>query len=179
MSPDYRSYLITQGVVGAAINGVLNAGIGWGLYHQLSTIPLRGQHSITADVMVTSFLLPVLVCGIATPLIRADVRKGRLPAANWIPARRRTAPLPRALLLRALALGLLCTLVAAPVTIWFLSSIGLNELGFGSFVLFKTSFAAALGGFVTPGVAALALRDVGSAPDGSPATAPTSRRVRT
>jgi hypothetical protein len=165
---DYRKYLIGQSVAGAAINAILNAAIGWGLYRELSLVPLRGQQSIAADVLATSFLLPILVCLIATPLIRAEVRKGRLPAADWAGPDRVPFRLPRRLLLRALALGVPCALLIGPAVIWLLNSLGLEGLRFGQFLAFKAGFAAALAAVVTPIVAAFALRDGLYAPDISP-----------
>jgi lysylphosphatidylglycerol synthetase-like protein (DUF2156 family) len=156
---DYRRYLIGQSVVGAAINAILNAAIGWGLYRELSRVPLRGQQSIAADIIATSLLLPILVCLIATPLIRAEVRKARLPAADWVGPARRSFRLPRRLLFRALTLGVLCALLIAPAVIWLLNSLGLDGLEFGPFLAFKGGFAAALAAVVTPIVAAFALRD--------------------
>jgi hypothetical protein len=156
---DYRKYLIGQGVAGAAINAILNAAIGWGLYRELSRVPLRGQQSIAADILATSLLLPILVCLIGTPLIRAEVRKGRLPAADWLGPDRGSFRLPRQLLLRALALGVLCALLIAPAMIWLLNSLGLDGLEFGPFLAFKAGYAAALAAVVTPMVAAFALRD--------------------
>ena len=86
-----------QGVIGAGINFLLNGAIGWMLYRHLSHIPLYGRQSIAGDIVMTSLLLPVLVCLIATPLIRSEVRKARLPAASWDrlvrgPDRRDAAP---------------------------------------------------------------------------------------
>lgn len=83
MSHDYRKYLVGQGVIGAGINFLLNGAIGWMLYRHLAHIPLYGRQSIAGDIVVTSLLLPMLVCLIATPLIRSEVRKARLPAASW------------------------------------------------------------------------------------------------
>ena len=84
VSHDYRKYLVGQGIIGAGINFVLNGAIGWMLYRHLPRIPLYGEQSIAGDIVVTSFLLPMLACLIATPLIRSEVRKARLPAASWL-----------------------------------------------------------------------------------------------
>ncbi len=168
MPADYRKYLIGQSVAGAAINAILNAAIGWGLYRELSRVPLRGQQSIAADILATSRLLPILVCLIGTPLIRAELRKARLPAADWVGRDREFFRLPRRLLLRALTLGVLCALLIGPPVIWLLNSLGLDGLEFGPFLAFKAGFAAALAALVTPIVAAFALRDGLYVPGGSP-----------
>ena len=160
MSRDYRKYLLGQGMIGAGINLLLNGVIGWMLYRDLSYIPLYGERSLAGDIVVTSLLLPALVCLIATPLIRSEVRRARLPAASWLrPGRSRPARLPSNLLFRSLVLGVLSALLVSPVTIWALRTLGIDGLGFWTFVAFKAGFAAGLAAVITPIVAALALRD--------------------
>jgi hypothetical protein len=160
VSHDYRKYLVGQGVIGAGINFVLNGAIGWMLYRHLPRIPLYGEQSIAGDIVVTSFLLPVLVCLIATPLIRSEVRKARLPVGSWLrPGSSRAAHLLGNLLLRAVVLGVLSALLVSPVTIWTLHTLGVDGLEFWTFVALKASFAAALAAVITPMVAAWALED--------------------
>lgn len=160
MSHDYRKYLVGQGVIGAGINFVLNGAIGWMLYRHLAHIPLYGEQSVAGDIVVTSLLLPMLVCLIATPLIRNEVRKARLPAASWRrPGSSRAAHLLGNLLLRAVVLGVLSALLVSPVTIWTLHTLGVDGLEFWTFVALKASFAAALAAVITPMVAAWALED--------------------
>jgi hypothetical protein len=160
VSHDYRKYLVGQGVIGAGINFMLISAIGWMLYRHLPRIPLYGEQSIAGDIVVTSFLLPVLVCLIATPLIRSEVRKARLPAASWLrPGSSRAAHLLGNLLLRAVVLGVLSALLVSPVAIWTLHTLGVDGLEFWTFVAFKASFAAALAAVITPIVAAWALED--------------------
>jgi hypothetical protein len=173
VSPSYPKYLLSQALIGALINFVLNGAIGWILYSKLSEIPLYGPQSIAGDVVATSFLLPVLVCLIATPLIRNEVRMGRIPAENWIHSgSSRVAHLLRNLLLRAVVVGLAALLVS-PVTIWTIDALGVAGLGLWSFLLFKAAFAAALAGVISPIVAAWALADglVASASRPSPTSA--------
>lgn len=164
MAPDYRKYLVGQSVAGAVINFLLNGAIGWLLYRQLPRVPLYGAQSMAGDVVVTSLLLPVLICLIATPLIRGEVARARLPAVSWLrPGSRRAVRLPGNLLLRALVLGLLSAILVSPIIILALSSLGVDRLELWSFVAFKASFAAALAAVITPIVASRALEDGASA----------------
>lgn len=160
MSHDYRKYLVGQAVIGAGINFMLNGAIGWMLYRHLPRTPLYGEQSIAGDIVVTSFLLPVLICLIATPLIRNEVRKARLPAASWLrPGSSRAAHVLGNLLLRAVVLGVLSALLVSPVAIWTLQRLGVDGLQLWSFVAFKATVAAALAAVITPIVAAWALED--------------------
>ena len=170
MTPEFRRFLLAQAVVGAGINFFLNGTIGWLLYRSLPRIPLDGDRSITGDIVGTSVLLPLLICLIATPLIRRDVQRGRVPAGvRTTSASSPAARLPRPLLLRALSLGALGFVIVAPASIWFLRIIGLDGLDLWPFVGFKASFAAALAAVITPVVAARALAET---PSGVGAPAP-------
>lgn len=121
---------------------------------------MHGEQSVAGDIVVTSFLLPFLVCLIATPLVRSEVRKARLPAASWLGAGSSRAPhLLGNLLIRAVALGALSALLVSPATIWTLRMLGVDSLDFWTFVAFKASFAAVLAVVVSPLVAAWALED--------------------
>ena len=157
MSPAHRQYLVGQTIGGGVINLLLNAAIGYFAYRGLPRIPFSGTPSISGDLMVTAFVLPLLVCLIVTPLVRADVRNGKVaPAgAGGLLARL----LPRVLPLRATALGLVAAAIIAPVTIWLLQALGTRDMSLGHFVLLKAVFGALLAVLVTPVVARRALMD--------------------
>jgi hypothetical protein len=160
VSSEYRKYLVGQAVIGAGINFLLNGAIGWLLFRHLPRIPLYGEQSVAGDVVGTSFLLPVLVCLIATPLIRREVREARLSAADRLrPGARRSAWVPGNLVLRAVVLGVLATLLVSPGTILTLHALGVDSLALRPFLMFKAGFAAALAALITPIVAAWALED--------------------
>jgi hypothetical protein len=160
VSSDYRKYLVGQAVIGAGINFLLNGAIGWLLFRHLPRIPLYGEQSVAGDVVGTSFLLPVLVCLIATPLIRREVREARLSADDRLrPGAGRSAWVPRNLVLRAVVLGVLATLLVSPGTILTLLALGVDSLALRPFLMFKAGFAAALAALITPIVAAWALED--------------------
>jgi O-antigen/teichoic acid export membrane protein len=152
VTPNYSKYLVGQAIAGAVINLVLNGAIAWLLYRRLPRIPLHGPQSIAGDVVVTSFVLPLLICLIVTPLIRAEMRKERLPVRQWVSSGpHRAVRLPTNLLLRALVIGVLAALVVSPITIWALDRlVGAEGLAFWPFVVFKASLAAALAVVVTP-----------------------------
>jgi hypothetical protein len=156
MTREHRQYVLGQTVIGAGINLLLNAAIGYLAYRSLARLPMSGSPSITGDLMVTAFLLPVLVCLIVTPLVRADARKGKVP-----PARGGSLPrlLPRILLLRAVVLGLAGAATIGAVTVWTLDRLGVRGMDFVPFVAVKAAFGAVLAAVVTPVVAWRALMD--------------------
>ena len=135
MIPDHRKYLTTQALVGTAVNLVLNGAIGWVAFRSFDRIPLSGSPSVSGDLVGTAFLLPLLVCLIATPLVRAEVRRRTIePAEASGPISRF---LPRRLLLRGLTLGVLAAVTIAPLTIWGLQALGIGAMGFWQFVGFR------------------------------------------
>ncbi|HEX6030805.1 MAG TPA: hypothetical protein VFY90_05180, partial [Tepidiformaceae bacterium] len=128
MTQDHRKYLTSQILVGAAVNLVLNGAIGWAAFRSLDRVPFSGSPGISRDLVGTAFLLPLLVCLIATPLVRAEVRRGKIASAE--PSGSISRFLPRSLLLRGIALGLLAAVTIAPLTIWALQTLGIRGMGF-------------------------------------------------
>jgi hypothetical protein len=161
MSAAHRRYLILELGVGAAvINFLINGAIAWGMFRSAATVPFWGQQSIGADTIGTTFFLPFFTCLIVTPLGHRQVRSGKLPALSW---RRAThsilGRLPSKTLRRAFALGVLYMIAVAPPAIWALTSLGVEQMSFGGFVLFKATFAAALSVVVTPLIGLCVLGD--------------------
>ena len=157
MTQDHRKYLTSQTLVGAAANLLLNGAIGWAVFRSRDRIPVFGAPSVSGDLVATAFLLPLLVCLIATPLVRAEVRVRAVePAESSGPISRF---LPPRLLLRGIALGLLAAVPIAPQVIWGLQALGIQAMSFWQFVGFKAAFGAALAALITPLVALRALMD--------------------
>ena len=157
MPQDHRKYLTFQALVGAAVNLVLNGAIGWVVFRSLDRIPFSGSPSVSGDLVGTAFLLPLLVCFLATPLVRAEVRGGAIEPAE--PSGLISRFLPRSLLLRGIVLGLLAAFTIAPLTLLGLQVLGIQTMGFWQFVGFKAAFGAALAALITPVVALRALMD--------------------
>lgn len=167
MSPDHRRYLVLEQGLGAAlINFVLNGIIAWTMFHGLEVVPLWGEQSIGGDTIGTTFLLPLITCLVVTPLARGQIRSGRLKPLGWTPASHPAlGRLPAGTFRRALALGAMCTLIVAPITLSLLAS-QLAAMSFWRFIAFKATFAAVLAAAVTPLIAlwAIAQTPVETAP---------------
>jgi hypothetical protein len=158
MSPVLQRYLVLEQGVGAAIfNLLVNAAIAWATFRGLATVPLWGQQSVGGDTIGTAFVLPFLTTLIASRIVRAHVRSGRIPALAWgaSPWRR----LPTGLVGRGLVLGVACIVAVGLPTAIALGAVGVDSMTFGGFIAFKATFAAALAALVTPLVARAALAD--------------------
>jgi hypothetical protein len=161
MHDAHRRYLVLEQGIGAALfNFLLNGAIAWVLFRSLESVPLWGDQSIAGDTIGTTFLLPVFTCLIVTRLARSQLASGRLPAIPW-PRSGHAALrlLPARTWVRAVVLGLVCLVVAAPPVIWGLQALGVESMGFWRFVAFKATFAAVLAAVFTPLIALSALAD--------------------
>jgi hypothetical protein len=158
----HRRYLMIDQGVGAIIATILiNALIAWLLFRSLPVVPLWGQQSIAGDTIATTFFLPLFTCLIVTPLTHLAVRRGQLSRPSF---RRASYPwlrwLPAGTFLRGLVLGLVVMIVVGPVSVWALAQLGVFELRFWPFVVFKALYAGALAAPVAPLIAVAALGDV-------------------
>lgn len=159
VSPAQRRYLLVeQGVGGAIVNAIINAGFGWLFFHHLAFVPLQGDLSIAGDTVVTGFLVAFITTLIVTALARREVRVGRVPALDAHPVLRW---LPRRTWLRGLVLGLAGVALLAIPTVLVLGALGVSGMSFGRFLLFKSTFAAVAGLIFTPLVALYALAGAG------------------
>ena len=156
MPPVVRRYLLLdQGVGAGVINLLINAAIAWAMFRGATTVPMWGEQSIGGDTIGTTFLLPFLSCLIATRIVRAQVRSGRVPplvAMSPLLAR-----MPRGTAARGVVLGVVGVAVVGVPAAIALSSLGVTEMRFWSFVGFKAVFAALLATVVTPVIALYAL----------------------
>lgn len=159
MSRAQLHYLLREHVLGSAVfTFALNAALAWLTFRSMAHVPLWGALSIAGDTIATALMLPFMTCLMVTFLVRRHVRAGRVAALGWTPpARRVVGWMPRRLLARAFALGLLFGALLAPVTLFVLCAARVAPLGLGSFVVFKAAFAAGEAALVTPLIALFAL----------------------
>jgi ribosomal protein S18 acetylase RimI-like enzyme len=172
VSPEVRRFLWREhAVVGFFVNVVINGAIVWATFRGAAAIPRWGQSSVAGDLLATSFLLPAITCLIVTPLVRGAVRRGAAPAfagalPGWLGAFR------RALLPRALLLGLVCLPLAGGLAVALLHGLGVEALALGPFIGWKALYAGVLGAGVQPAIALLALADAPAQPHAPPPLAP-------
>jgi hypothetical protein len=149
-----KRYLFVEQPIGAfVVNFVLNAPIAWAVCRGMTTVPLWGQTSVAGDTIATSFILPFLSVLIATPLVRRDVRHGKLPAESLTDSALTRRGLPRPLVARAVALGLGGLVVAAPLAVVALHLAGVTDVPMPGFIWAKAAYGAVLGALLAPTIA--------------------------
>ncbi|MFQ5515602.1 MAG: hypothetical protein ACE5FG_14395 [Myxococcota bacterium] len=156
-----RYLLIGHGLVPVVINFVLNGLIGWAMFRGAASVPLWAREpSVGGDTLGTCFFLPAITCLIVTPIVRLHTSRGvvaPLEGAGALPVWLRSFYRP--LLRRAGRLGLAGLLIAGPLAALGLLLPGGSSIELASFLWLKASFAALLGGLVTPLIGLLALAD--------------------
>jgi hypothetical protein len=159
LNPELRRFLfVGQTIAPFIVNALVNGAIAWAVYRGLAALPLWGDKSIGGDALVTSFLLPLIICLIVTPLIRAMAKQGKAPAfdgalGGWLRI------FQRSLFLRSLVFGVASTVVLGGIAVALLTVFGVQSLDFNAFIVWKTLYAGALAAIVTPVIALVALAD--------------------
>jgi hypothetical protein len=160
LSDAHRRFLVVDEVIGSSIvNFVLNAGIAWWMFRAATSVPLWGSASIAADTLSTAFVLPLLTALIATPLVRIQVARGKLPLHDLAVPRRSTFWTRRSFPVRGALLGLAAIVVVGAPVVGAFALVGPPQLTTRHFIWFKASFAAGLGALVTPLLGWWALHD--------------------
>ena len=156
MSPAHKRFLLLEeGLGSVVVNLLLNGVLAYLTFRGAATVPLWGQQSIAADTIGTTFFLPLFTCLIVTRLARNQVRSGRFTPLDGTPLG--LAWLPAHAFWRGAVLGAISAAVVAPPALILLTLCGVTEQTLWGFVIFKASFAAALGAVVTPLIALWAI----------------------
>jgi hypothetical protein len=162
MTPELKRYLFVEQPLGAfVVNFILNAAIAWAVCRGMTAVPLWGQTSVAGDTIATCFILPFLSVLIATPLVRGDVRRGKLSPASLRAEAVARLRLPQSVPTRALVVGLGGLVVAAPLAVLSLVVAGVTQVPMPGFIWAKAAFAAGLGAALAPTIAMAGIADTG------------------
>lgn len=154
----WRYILLDNGVGAAFLNFGINAAIAWLTFKHTAIVPLWGAVGMATDTIATSVILPIITCVVVTALTRWHVRAGRLPPVGGGAEQSALVRLlPRATGRRAIVTALISLVALAPLTLTLLVALGIDEMPFRDFVVFKAAFAVVNGTLVTPPLAFVAL----------------------
>jgi hypothetical protein len=166
MTPAQRRYLFVECSIGAAIiNALLNAGLGWVGTRGLAVFPVWKIPGVAGDLLATAYGVSFGTCLAAAIQARVDIGRGRITPPTSLPERLAPviAALPRGLLARAIALGIVSCLALGPFILLGLFLAGQAALPRGTFIAIKAAFSAVEGAVVTPIIVLAALLDRGKA----------------
>lgn len=150
---EFKKFLIIQAAISAVINMILNAGIGILLFRGIDFVPLWGNPGIALDTLAVAFLLPWLTVLIVAPFARIEMKKGRVGKfQEELRSIRRSylKLMPDGLLSQSLIIGMGTVIIFTPLMLGLLISMGITELSYRSFIIYKTVFATLLSFPVSP-----------------------------
>jgi hypothetical protein len=174
LSAAQHKYLVHDQIIGAGIfNLLLNAGLTWLSFRHHKLVPMTGDPSIVGDTIGTALIMPLLICLIASPLVRKAMKAGKVDAFSessrvrsilrWLPAWS---------FVRGLVLGLVCVAWFAPPLLLLFKLAGVENMSVGGYVLVKSLFAGALAAVVSPVVAMYVLATTAPVAAAAAASAP-------
>lgn len=164
ISAQHKKFLfVDQCLMPGVFNFLINGLIAWFIFRSMQSTQLWGEGSFGGDLLITAILLPALTCLIVSPIIVAQVKKGKiepLPGSY----KSQTGMANRSSIIRAVVLGILGVIFAA-LPIVFLLHLILQQtnsvaLAGVDYALFKAIWAALMAMLVTPVIAWWALQSV-------------------
>jgi len=151
LSPQHRTYLINEQIIGpAVINFAINALNGWWFFRTFAPIPMWTIPGVAFDLLGIFNGLPFLLTLITTPIVRHQVRKGKvLPLPHGPEAYPVLRRLPRNLLWRSTYLGIAAWLIGGPVLLFSLWLVG-DRMELTTFWIVKGTISAVLAAIMAP-----------------------------
>jgi hypothetical protein len=162
IAPEHRRFLfIEQTLAGAAVNIGIAGLLGWLLFRHAERVPITGSGGVMADTVATAFMVSFATCLIVTPIVRAQVERGRL---SLLEPSKLSSLMPQSVFWRAIVLGLICTAVVIPTLTAACAVFGIRSVSLRHFLVFKLVFAGVEGALATPVITFAALSHL-AAPD--------------
>ncbi len=159
IGPEHRQAVRVETVVSAAINSLLPAATIW-FVGASPPLTLTGEHGIIGSMLPAAGLATFVMTLVLTNIVRFRVRSRALPALDWPAAERGAmAWIPRNLLLRALALGLLAIILLVPTGLAAIALVDVLPLTRVGFLIFNLVYGAIVGAVMARFVVLPALAD--------------------
>jgi hypothetical protein len=164
MTPEQRRYLFVECVIGAAIiNAIINGGLGWLATRGMTTFAVWKIPGVAADLLATAYGVSFGTCIGAAVQVRVDTARGKITVPDTVPQGLATilATLPKRLLPRAIAMGIVSAIVLSPFILVGLFVAGNAALPIWPYITVKALMATVEGAAVTPVIVLAALVDYG------------------
>lgn len=142
-------FIVSQQVVPAAINALINGGIAYGMHRHADAVRLWGDGGYATDLIATGVLLPGITWLILHPLLRKQAAAGKAPVTDGVPVPRLAPYLPGNLWSGAAAIGAVGGAVGA-VAAGCLHMLGAPTFTGSSYAWFKGAYGALLALLLQP-----------------------------
>ena len=150
MTQTVHAFILTQGIICAILNMILNPSIAWLANRQMNFVPLTGDNSMVIDTAITSIVMPFLVTLFTTSGVRKALRTGTIEAEPGYPRPDSfLSRLPTRAWTLGLLLGILSACITAPPTVVVFSNLGFTGLPFTWFAFFKAAYTGPLSFLLT------------------------------
>jgi hypothetical protein len=176
MTDAHRRYVQTETRISIVLSIVLSLVFAWLVFPKTGAIPFGGMGGIAFDLLPTTFMIVLMTTVALSLLTRARKKKGSIASLDLQSVEQgRSAKVARRLpghfLLRAILLAVGACAIFLPLMIGVLYVLGVEQMAFWPFMLFKAVYGAFLAALFTPAIllAALAAEKV-TAPAASPTT---------
>jgi len=144
------SYIQSQAIINAIVNMIvnpaINPGLTWLVSGDMQAIPLT---EILIDMTITCLVMSTVIALFVTSGVKRGLGTGNIRADDDAPSPRWLSRFPRASLTLGLTLGFGFAIVLVPLTLGLFSLLGISELPFWGFVLFKMVYPGAIAFLVT------------------------------
>ena len=154
----HSAYIKLETIISMVINTLFCAVFAWFPFRGVEAVPLWGAQGLVVVLLPTTFMITFMTTVAETLLTRKRLGAGRL-AAPGVSAPAWLGWLPVHWLLRALALGLVMTVLLVPAASLLLMALGIEWLPWANFFAFKLGYGAGLALVVTPLILQAAIND--------------------
>jgi hypothetical protein len=154
-----RNFLLSQQLVPALINGLLNGGIAWAMHHEAERIGLWERGAYAYDLLATGLLLPFISWLILRPLLLHQAKKGKAPKLQGVSTPRLQRWMPGTLWGGALCIGLIGMLLLGGVSVLAMALAGAPDFSGKDYAVIKGFYAALLSAVLQPAMVFAALRN--------------------
>ncbi|HRD84031.1 MAG TPA: hypothetical protein PLF63_02545 [Rubrivivax sp.] len=155
-----QHFAISQQIVPAIINALINGGIAWGMHRGKDAVALWGEGGYWTDLVATGVLLPGLTWMILHPLTRWQHRQGKAPSTSGVPRPWLESWLPAGFWSGSALIGLLGGAVGLFAT-GMLHGLGAPSMSGGAYAVFKGLYGGMFPVLLQPAMVFAILRGTG------------------
>ena len=157
------SFFLSQQLVPAVINGLINGGIAWSMHHNADSLGLWERGAYSQDLLATGLLLPSITWFIVRPLLRSQAAKGKAPDLQGVPIPWLDRWMPGSLWGGALRIGLIGMVLVGGAGVLAMTLAGAPDFSGPTYAVVKGIYAALLTMALQPVMVFAALRPVARA----------------